>query len=55
MSIMQEYKQIKDRIGNHEWELLNKYLKTNPQLILSDIVYNRVNFEKFEEWKSKIN
>ena len=50
MSILQEYKSIKRRIGMEKFLGIERYLELHPNLLLSDIYYNPKEWEGFERW-----
>lgn len=53
MSILQDYEQIKNRIGKEKFKAIKEYLELNPDLYLSDIYYKEIEWNKFEEWYNK--
>lgn len=53
MSILQDYEQIKNRIGKEKFKAIEEYLELNPNLYLSDIYYKETEWNKFEEWYNK--
>lgn len=46
MSILQNYKKIREELGEERYDKITKYLAKNPHLLLSDIYYNEDNFKK---------
>jgi len=56
MSILQEYEEIKKSMGSRKYNAIEQYLEDNPNLLLSDVLYKRQEYEKFDEWyKQHIN
>ena len=53
LSILQDYEQIKNRIGKEKFKAIEEYLELNPNLYLSDIYYKETEWNKFEEWYNK--
>lgn len=51
MSILQEYEQIRRELGEDEWALINKFLKSNKQYLLSDVLYKERVWNAYEDWK----
>lgn len=50
MSILQEYEEIRKRMGEDKYNAIDEYLTECPQVYLSDIYYNEDEWNKFEEW-----
>lgn len=50
MSILQEYESIRKRLKPGEYEAIERYLDTNPDLFLSDIYYKEEEYKKFFDW-----
>ena len=51
MSILQEYERIKKDVGQEKWDSIEDYIDYHhPELFLSDIIYNKNNWQEFEKW-----
>lgn len=51
MSILQEYEKIKKDVGQEIWDSIEDYIDYHhPELFLSDIIYNKDNWQEFEKW-----
>lgn len=50
MSILQEYEQIRKEMGEKKFDSIETYLKTTPNLLLSDILYKPENYIEFDKW-----
>ena len=50
MSILQEYEQIRKEMGKKKFDSIETYLKTTPNLLLSDILYKPENYIEFDKW-----
>lgn len=51
MSILSDYEDIKQDIGEEKWDAIDKYLETErPDLRLDQILYNPQNWMAFEKW-----
>ncbi len=53
MSIFQEYEEIKMDIGETKWNALNLYLLDRKGILLSNVLYNEKEWEKFDNWYNK--
>lgn len=51
LSILQEYAQIKRTIGEEKYARIMKYLKENPSILYSDVMYKEKAWKKFVEWE----
>lgn len=54
MSILQEYEQIRKEMGENKYDSIELYLKTHPDILLSDILYkpqNYIDYDKWYNWK----
>ncbi len=51
MSILKEYEDIKNKLGNAEWELIEEYVDKHRDIELSDVLYKEKEFDKFKDWK----
>lgn len=54
MSILQEYEQIRREMGERKYDSIETYLKTHPNILLSDILYKSecyIDFDKWYNWK----
>ncbi|WP_028044425.1 hypothetical protein [Candidatus Stoquefichus massiliensis] len=50
MSILQEYEEIRKSITPRENKMIEEFLKSHPQYLLSDIYYNSGVHQKFQNW-----
>ena len=50
MSILQEYEQIRKRIGEEKYKQIEEFLEKHPQYYLSDVYYNKAVWDEMEEW-----
>lgn len=50
MSILQEYKTIRESLGEKRYQEVEEFLAENPDLILSDVYYKESIWNKFEQW-----
>ena len=50
-----EFKKIKEKLGEKadykEFVNVQKYLDENPNLLLTNLYYNKENWDQFEKWK----
>lgn len=53
MSILQEYEQIRKRIGEEKFSHIEQFLEVHPHYFLSDVYYRESVWKEFEEWESK--
>lgn len=53
MSILQEYEQIKRKLGEKEFALINEFLNTHRNILLSDVYYKQEIWEQYENWKKE--
>ena len=53
MSILQEYEQIKKRIGAEKFAHIEKVLKLYPHYFLSDVYYKQSVWNEFEKWENE--
>ena len=51
MSILQEYEEYRKRVGNEEWQMMNKFLEENRQYLLSDLLYRKSIYAVYQQWK----
>ena len=54
MSILQEYEQIRREMGEKKYDSIETYLRTHPNILLSDILYKPecyIDFDKWYNWK----
>lgn len=55
MSILKDYEELRNELGDMEFELMEDYInKTTNGTLLSDLLYNQKENDKFQEWK-KLN
>lgn len=50
MSILTEYAEIRQRLGEEKFQGIERYLELHPNLLLSDVYYNPKEWECFERW-----
>ena len=50
MSILQEYKEIKRRIGQEKFNQIQKFLDHHKQYCLADVYYKKDVWEEMENW-----
>ena len=50
MSILQDYEQIKNRIGEEKYKHIEEFLEAHPHYYLSDVFYNKVVWDAMENW-----
>ena len=53
MSILQEYEQIRKRIGEEKFSHIEAFLEAHPHYFLSDVYYRESVWKEFEVWESK--
>ena len=53
MSILQEYAQIKRTIGEEKYARIMKYLDEYPDILYSDVLYKKSEWNKFVAWEKK--
>ena len=53
MSLLQEYRQIKERIGEEKFEHIEVFLNKHPQYLLSDVYYKENIWKEFEKWEGE--
>lgn len=53
MSILQEYREIRNKIGEEKYNLIQEFLKEYPHYFLSDIYYSESVWNEFEEWTKR--
>ena len=51
MSILQEYEQIRKRIGEEKFSHIETFLEAHPHYFLSDVYYRESVWKEFEEWE----
>lgn len=40
-------------LGNDEWNKIQCYLESNPDVLLSDVLYNKDAYNSYLQWKEK--
>lgn len=50
MSILQEYKKIKQSIGVEKYNQILKFLENHPHYLLSDVYYRKSVWDEMENW-----
>ena len=53
MSVLQEYEQIKRKLGEKEFALINEFLNTHKDILLSDVYYRQEVWKQYEDWKKE--
>ena len=53
MSILQEYKQIRKRIGEEKFSHIEDFLSKHPHYCLSDVYYKENIWKEFEKWEGE--
>ena len=53
MSILQEYRAIRRRLGERKYRNIEKFLETHPNYYLSDVYYNEDAWNHFLLWEIK--
>lgn len=54
MSIMNEYEEMRQNLGEKNFRLLEQFLEENEQYLLSDVYYSMSVYREFEEWKKHL-
>ena len=50
MSILQEYEEIRKRIGEEKYNKIEKFLESHPHYYLSDVYYIEDVWAEMENW-----
>ena len=50
MSILTDYQETRERIGEEKYKQITLFLENNPQYVLSDVYYNEEAWNKMEKW-----
>ena len=50
MSILSDYQEIRERIGEEKYKQITLFLENNPQYVLSDVYYHESVWNKMEKW-----
>lgn len=53
MSLLQEYRQIREKIGEEKFEHIEAFLNKHPQYLLSDVYYKENIWKEFEKWEGE--
>lgn len=53
MSLLQDYKEFREDIGEEMFKKIEEYLKDHPKLFLNDLMYNQEEWSKFQDWYTK--
>ena len=53
MSILQEYDQIRKRIGEEKFAHIEVFLNEHSQYLLSDVYYKENVWKEFEKWEGE--
>lgn len=53
MSILQEYEMIRKSLSDQQNQDIDTYLDEHPDILLSDILYDRKQWELFEKWEKE--
>lgn len=54
MSILQEYAEIRKRIGEEKYQLILSFLKYHPDYCLSDVYFKKYVWDEMENWAEDI-
>lgn len=54
MSILQEYAEIKKKIGTKKYQQIQKFLEYHPNYLLSDVYYKESVWNEMEKWTEDI-
>ena len=50
MSILSDYQEIREKIGEEKYEQITAFLKSHPQYVLSDVYYRESVWNEMEKW-----
>lgn len=53
MSILQEYTEIRKRLGEEKFSHISKFLDDHPHYFLSDVYYRESVWNEFEDWEKE--
>lgn len=53
MSILQEYAEIRQKLSEREFALINEFLNTHRDILLSDVYYKQEVWKQYEDWKKE--
>ena len=53
MSILQEYEEYRQKLGEKEWAMMEEFLKKNEQYLLSDLLYKESVWQIYQDWKQE--
>lgn len=53
MSILQEYKQIRKKLGEEKFSHIEMFLSNHPHYFLSDVYYRESVWNEFEAWEKE--
>ena len=51
MSIMSEYREIRNQLGEQESASIERYLELHTDVLLSDIYYNQSAWDAYVTWR----
>ena len=51
MSVLQEYEQIRQKIGKKRFSHIEAFLEVHPNYFLSDVYYKEAVWKEFENWE----
>ena len=52
MSILQEYEEYRQKLGEEEWNNIDQFLEEHGQYDLSDVLYKERVWKVYEDWKN---
>lgn len=52
MSILQEYEEYRQKLGEEEWNKIDQFLEEHGQYDLSDVLYKERVWKVYEDWKN---
>lgn len=52
MSIMQDYENYRNEVGEKEWEKIQTFLDLYPEYYLSDLLYDVKVYKQYTKWKN---
>ena len=53
MSILQEYTEIRKRLGEEKFSHIEAFLEKHPHYLLSDVYYRESVWNEFEDWEKE--
>lgn len=55
MSVLQDYKKIRDEIGEKKYNEIELFLSSHPQYTLADVYYRQSVWEECQKWITSMN